>query len=79
MGLNKFFSYWGQWSHGKASFPVVDEMIKESELLSMQELKEMEERIKRHITECKRDMMKILKSLTEKPKEKKKHGCPKNK
>jgi hypothetical protein len=56
----QFCNYYGSLSDLKPVRTLADDLIKEYELAMLENLKSMEERIKRHITECKREVIKEL-------------------
>lgn len=65
MGLKKMIhSYYGRIDDEIPIRPLADDILKESECNMMQLMKDMEDRLKRHITECKRDVIKELILLT---------------
>jgi hypothetical protein len=73
--MREMFSYYGRLSDKKSLRPFYHDLINEGKRYMMSELKEMEDRLKRHITECKREIIKKLcpkefKKSPTKPKEK---------
>jgi DNA-binding ferritin-like protein (Dps family) len=60
MGLNAFCYYGRIHSNSIPSRLLVDDLIMERNQNMMQEMKEMEDRLKRHITECKREVIKEI-------------------
>jgi hypothetical protein len=79
MSLNEIFYYYGRVNGIVPQRTFSDDLLTERKRLMFQELKEMEDRIKRHITECKREIVKELISMnpnppTEEIKEQKKYG-----
>lgn len=69
MGLKEVFSYYGRLDV-KPNRPLVDDLLIERKKVMLQELKETEDRIKRHITECKREVIKEIKNIFTDPKPK---------
>ena len=75
-------SYYGRLNGPKPIRSFSQDMVKEKERFMLDTLHEMEERLKRHVTECKREMTKefekILKKLNIKaevePKKEKENG-----
>jgi hypothetical protein len=65
MGMKESFSYYGRMD--ELQFPpkhsIADDLLKERKKKQMEDAKEMEERIKRHITECKREVIKRIDNL----------------
>jgi hypothetical protein len=62
------YSYYGVINDEKPLRPLAEDIVREFKEYMMQEMREMEERIKRHITECKREVIKEF--ILFKPKEK---------
>lgn len=73
MGLKEAFSYYGRLS---GSYPVrdfVNDLIKDRKSMMQIELREMEERIRRHITEAKREIIDEINSIFSDFKDKSNH------
>jgi hypothetical protein len=62
MTLKNEISYYGHLSKMAPVRNFSDDLLIEGKKRMLQELKEMEERIKRHITECKREVIRKLSS-----------------
>ncbi len=65
-------SYYGRLNNVKIIRSLADDLISQRKQMMMQELREMEERLKRHVTECKREVIReIIGQPTKKEKLKK--------
>jgi hypothetical protein len=62
-GCHNPYSYYGDMSQKKPTRSLSEDILKEYELNMIEELKSMEERVKRHITECKREVIRELIAL----------------
>lgn len=60
MSLKEVFSYYGSLENKSSSRPFYEDLIKEVKLYMLKEFKEMEDRLKRHITECKREIIRKI-------------------
>lgn len=56
-------SYYGRMDATIFVRSLADDLIKENEGRMIHEMKEMEDRIKRHITECKREVIKEIENI----------------
>lgn len=67
MGLNDYsVSYYGRLDGPKPIRTLGEDLVAERKEQMMEDMKSMEERIKRHITECKREVIKeVIKELNE--------------
>lgn len=63
MSLKQAFSYYGSLERTSSFRPFYQDIIKEVKLYMLKEFKEMEDRLKRHITECKREIIKKLNDI----------------
>lgn len=63
MGLKEVISYYGFSDGRKPRRTLSEDLVEEREKMMMQELKEMEDRLKRHMTECKREVIKEVQGL----------------
>lgn len=52
--------YYGRMTTEKPAISFSDEMVRDQEKGMMELMREMEERLKRHITECKREIIRAL-------------------
>lgn len=74
MGLKEVFcSYYGRLGGDKPIRTLGEDLVIERKKQMMEDLKSMEERIKRHITECKREVIKelVAQKLIQQPEAKK--------
>lgn len=72
MGLKDAFpqySYYGRLDGPKPIRSLAEDIVKERKQQMMEELKLMEERIKRHITECKREIIREMLGIKSKKEE----------
>lgn len=60
---NPYSSYYGTLENNSPIRALSHDLAKENKLNMIQAIKESEERIKRHITECKREVIKELQSM----------------
>lgn len=63
MGLKEAFSYYGRLSGSSPVRDFVNDLIKDRKSMMQIELREMEERIRRHITEAKREIIDEINSI----------------
>lgn len=63
MGLKEVFSYYGVLDGRKPRRTLVEDIIEEREKMMVQQIKEMEDRLKRHMTECKREIIKEIQGI----------------
>lgn len=63
MGLDYHCHYYGELSGPKPIRSLSDDFLMEQDKMMKEEMKEMEDRLKRHVTECKREIIKELESL----------------
>lgn len=63
MSLKEVFSYYGSLENASPFRPFYQDIIKEVKLYMLKEFKEMEDRLKRHITECKREIIRKLNAV----------------
>lgn len=63
MGLKEVMSYYGVLDGKKPRRTLVEDIVAERELMMTQQLKEMEDRLKRHMTECKREIIKEIQGI----------------
>ena len=61
-GCHVPYCYYGSLDKKKPIRSLSEDLLTEHKNLMMEEMKTMEERIKRHITECKREVIKELQS-----------------
>lgn len=59
-------SYYGRIDNVKPIRNLTEDFVKEREQTIMHEMKEMEDRIKRHVTECKRQVIKEIQTIFKK-------------
>jgi hypothetical protein len=55
--------YYGVYDDKPPIRSLADDLLIEKERIMLEEMKHMEERLKRHITECKREVIKELQSI----------------
>lgn len=60
---NPYTSYYGSLESNAPIRSLAEDLARENKLNMMEAIKESEERIKRHITECKREVIKELQSM----------------
>jgi hypothetical protein len=58
--------YYGRVNNVKPIRNLADDFVKEREQTIMHEMKDMEDRIKRHVTECKRQVIKEIQTIFKK-------------
>lgn len=63
MGLKEAFSYCGRLNGQKPIRSLAEDLVVERKKVMMQELKDMEDRLKRHVTECKREIIKEIQGI----------------
>lgn len=68
MSLNSHNSYYGRMQGSIHRRSLTDDLLVEHEGRMLHELKEMEDRLKRHITECKREVIKEIENIFSDPK-----------
>lgn len=60
---NPYASYYGVMTEEIPVRTISEDLARENKKNMIEELKESEERIKRHVTECKREIIRLLQSM----------------
>lgn len=63
MSIAEAFSYYGSLVGVKPIRSLAEDILRDQENSMMEKMREMEDRIKRHVTECKREIIKELQSM----------------